>query len=117
MRKFSALFLIIPLLLAGCHKNYQMDDLMFAKVLGIDFDGETYTVTVGLKDSSKESEDSKVVKTECKSVSEGINKLSQKADKRIFLNIMRSSEPSLPSPSTSPFTGSGVFSGNMRSSG
>lgn len=89
MRKFSALFLIIPLLLAGCHKNYQMDDLMFAKVLGIDFDGETYTVTVGLKDSSKESEDSKVVKTECKSVSEGISKLSQKADKRIFFGQIR----------------------------
>lgn len=76
--------MILPLLLSSCHKNYQMDDLMFAKVLGIDFDGETYTVTVGLKDSSKESKDSKVVKTECASVSEGINELSQKADKRVF---------------------------------
>lgn len=84
MKKFSALILIFPLLFCGCHRNYQMDDLMFAKVLGIDFDGESYTVTVGLKASSKEQSEKSVVKAECKSISEGINGLSQKADKRVF---------------------------------
>lgn len=79
----KVLALLIPLFLCGCSQNYQIDDLVFAKVLGIDCTENGVTVTVGIKESEKSEETS--VSVTADTVAQGINKLSQTSQKRMFL--------------------------------
>ncbi len=85
MKKIFALFVLIPIFACGCSQSYQIDELVFAKILGIDYNDGKVTVTVGIKESEKNDGEETSVSVEADTVAQGVNKLSQSSQKRVFL--------------------------------